>query len=89
MHKADVDAEVELEDPVVVPDDCPAWVPPEVVPLECVLAELCAGAGGAMLGAGFGGLLRPLACKPLATLLRNDSAIGMCDAIEAILSVKR
>ena len=59
------------------------------MPPECELAELCAGAGGAMLGAGFGGLLRPLACKPLATLLRNDRAIGMCDAMEAIVSVKR
>lgn len=30
----------------------------------------------------------PLACKPLATLLRKDRAIGMCCAIEAITCLK-
>lgn len=87
MHNKVVMTVVEPEDPAAVAADWAVWAPADEVPI-CGFAGVCTGAGGAMLGAGFRGLPMLLACMPLATLPRKDSAAGMCDARVDIVSAR-
>lgn len=83
MHSED-EVEVELDpvEPVlVVPGFWEAYELVEEVPVELLLC----GAGGATLGGGAGAGAACAFCSPLATLLRNESAVkavGICEAMD-------